>query len=67
MSLKGAGYIVGAFEHPTRKAPDKSVTLLHAECAKGALEDAGLIKGDIDGYSAPATHPASARCRWSIT
>ena len=50
MSLKGAGYIVGAFEHPTRKAPDKSVTLLHAECAKGALEDAGLTKDDIDGY-----------------
>src|SRR6202008_2674607 len=50
MSLKGAGYIVGAFEHPTRKAPDKSVTLLHAEVAKGALEDAGLTKDDIDGY-----------------
>ena len=42
MSLRGAGYIVGAWEHPTRKAPDKSVTLLHAECAKGALDDAGL-------------------------
>ena len=40
MSLKGAGYIVGAWEHPTRKATDKSVTLLHAECAKGALDDA---------------------------
>ena len=35
-------YIAGAFEHPTRKAPDKSVAALHAECAKGALEDAGL-------------------------
>ena len=23
---------------------------LHAECAKGALEDAGLTKNDIDGY-----------------
>ena len=50
MSLKGAGYIVGAYEHPTRKAADKSVTLLHAECAKGALEDAGLTKDDVDGY-----------------
>ena len=27
---------------PTRKAPDKSIALLHAECAKGALADAGL-------------------------
>src|ERR1700677_2607505 len=50
MSLRGAGYIVGAWEHPTRKATDKSVTLLHAECAKGALADAGLSKDDVDGY-----------------
>src|ERR1700733_6626843 len=63
MSLKGAGYIVGAFEHPTRKAADKSVTLLHAECAKGALADAGLTKDDIDGYfcagDAPGLGPLS--------
>ena len=50
MSLKGAAYIVGAWEHPTRKAPDKSIALLHAECAKGALADAGLTKDDVDGY-----------------
>ena len=43
-------YIMGAFEHPTRKAPDKSVAQLHAEVAKGALADAGLTKDDIDGY-----------------
>jgi acetyl-CoA C-acetyltransferase len=50
MSIKGVAYIAGAFEHPTRKAPGKSVAQLHAECAKGALEDAGLSKDDIDGY-----------------
>ena len=50
MSLKGAAYIAGAWEHPTRKAPDKSIALLHAECAKGALADAGLTKDDVDGY-----------------
>lgn len=50
MSIKGKAYIVGAFEHPTRKAPDKSIAQLHAECAKGAIEDAGLTKDDIDGY-----------------
>ncbi|MCC6889876.1 MAG: thiolase domain-containing protein [Hyphomicrobiales bacterium] len=50
MSIKGAAHIVGAYEHPTRKAPDKSVAQLHAECAKGALEDAGLGKADVDGY-----------------
>ncbi|MCC6535091.1 MAG: thiolase domain-containing protein [Burkholderiales bacterium] len=50
MTIKGKAYIVGAFEHPTRKAPDKSVAQLHAECARGAIEDAGLKKEDIDGY-----------------
>ncbi len=50
MSIKGKAYIVGAFEHPTRKAPDKSVAQLHAECARGALLDAGLAKSEIDGY-----------------
>ena len=50
MSTKGKAYIVGAYEHPTRKAPDTSLAQLHAECAKGAIEDAGLTKDDIDGY-----------------
>ncbi|MEH7111370.1 thiolase domain-containing protein [Neobacillus niacini] len=50
MTIKGMAYIAGAFEHPTRKAPDKSVAVLHAECAKGALEDAGLTFSDVDGY-----------------
>ena len=50
MSIKGQAYIVGAYEHPTRKAPDKSVAQLHAESAAGALADAGLTKDDIDGY-----------------
>ena len=50
MSIKGKAYIAGAYEHPTRKAPDKSVYQLHAECAKGALADAGLSLRDVDGY-----------------
>jgi len=50
MSLKGKAYIVGAWEHPTRKAPDISLMQLHAECAKGALNDAGLSVKDVDGY-----------------
>jgi acetyl-CoA C-acetyltransferase len=50
MSLKGKAYIVGAWEHPTRKAPDISLMQLHAECAKGALDDAGLSIKDVDGY-----------------
>ncbi len=50
MSIRGKAFIAGAFEHPTRLAPDKSTAQLHAECAKGALEDAGLSKDDVDGY-----------------
>ncbi|HKY95065.1 MAG TPA: thiolase domain-containing protein [Kiloniellales bacterium] len=50
MSLKRKAYIAGAFEHPTRFAPDKSVPQLHAECAAGALADAGLSFADVDGY-----------------
>ena len=50
MSIKGKAYIMGAYEHPTRDAPDKSTPQLHAECARGALADAGLTPDDIDGY-----------------
>src|ERR1700761_875098 len=50
LSIKGKAYIAGIYEHPTRHAPDKSTAQLHAEVAKGALEDAGLTKADIDGY-----------------
>jgi acetyl-CoA C-acetyltransferase len=50
MSIKGKAYIMGAFEHPTRLAKDKSVAQLHAESALGALRDAGLSRDDVDGY-----------------
>jgi acetyl-CoA C-acetyltransferase len=50
MSINGKAYIAGVYEHPTRKADDKSLPQLHAESALGALEDAGLTKADVDGY-----------------
>jgi acetyl-CoA C-acetyltransferase len=50
MSIRGQACIVGAFEHPTRKAENKTVAQLHAECARGALQDAGLSLRDVDGY-----------------
>src|SRR5512134_3322780 len=63
MSIRGKAYVVGAYEHPTRKAEDKSVAQLHAEVARGALEDAGLTKADVDGYfcagDAPGLGPLS--------
>ena len=63
MSLDGVACIAGAWEHPTRKATDKSVAQLHAECAAGALVDAGLTRADVDGYfcagDAPGMGPLS--------
>ena len=63
MTIKNKAFIAGAYEHPTRKAPDKSVAQLHAECARGALADAGLNKDDVDGYfcagDAPGMGPFS--------
>jgi len=50
MTINSKAYIVGAYEHPTRKAPDKTVAQLHAESARGALADAGLSLADVDGY-----------------
>ena len=63
MSIRGQAYIAGIYEHPLRKAPDKSLAQLHAEVAKGALADAGLSKNDVDGYfcagDAPGLGPLS--------
>jgi acetyl-CoA C-acetyltransferase len=63
MTIKGKAYIAGVYEHPTRKADDKSLAQLHAEAAKGALEDAGLTRDDVDGYfcagDAPGLGPLS--------
>ena len=50
MTIKGKAYIAGAYEHPLRKAPDTSTMQLHAQCAFGALADAGLELADVDGY-----------------
>ena len=48
MSRSERAYVAGAFEHPTREAPDRSEMQLHAEVADGALTDAGLGLADVD-------------------
>ncbi|MCA1748904.1 MAG: thiolase domain-containing protein, partial [Sphingomonadales bacterium] len=50
MTIRGRAFVAGAFEHPVRKAPDISTPELHAQCAAGALADAGLSLDDVDGY-----------------
>src|ERR1041384_5625198 len=60
LTIKGKAYIAGIFEHPTRHAPDKSTAQLHAEVAKGAIEDAGVSRADIDGYFCAGDAPGGA-------
>ena len=50
MSIRGKAHVMGVFEHPARDLPDHSVQQIHAECAVGALADAGLSIRDVDGY-----------------
>jgi len=63
MPRPALAYIVGAYEHPLRNAPETSVAQLHAEVAAGALADAGMTKDDVDGFfcgpDAPGTGPLS--------
>ena len=66
MTIKRQACIAGALEHPLRKAPDKTTAQLHAECARGALADAGLIK-DVDGYFCSGDAPGIGSSAWSTT
>jgi len=56
MSIRGKAYIAGVYEHPLRVIPDKSSSLIQAECAFGALADAGLTLADVDGYFTDSAH-----------
>jgi acetyl-CoA acetyltransferase len=49
VALSGQIAIAGVYEHPTRWAPEKTESQIMAECARGALEDAGLTLEDVDG------------------
>jgi acetyl-CoA C-acetyltransferase len=60
MTIKGKAFIAGAWEHPTRYAPDKSIAQIHAECALGALRDAGLTARDVDGYFCAGDAPGAS-------
>lgn len=57
MGRTAKAFVAGAYEHPTRKATDKTVAMLHAEVARGALADAGLSKSDVDGFFCDGSVP----------
>lgn len=50
MASSHKAYIIGAYEHPTRKADGISLAQLHADVARGAAADAGIPLDLIDGY-----------------
>jgi acetyl-CoA C-acetyltransferase len=50
VSIRGKAFIAGAYEHPGRRLPDKTIPQIHAEIAVGALSDAGLTLKDVDGF-----------------
>ena len=52
MSLSGKIAIAGAFEHPTRWAPEKTEWQIMGESARGALADCGLSLREVDGLFA---------------
>ncbi len=53
----GRTAVVGAWEHPTRFAPHMTPFQIHAECARGALADAGLGIRDVDGFFTSGVGP----------
>jgi acetyl-CoA C-acetyltransferase len=57
MSFAGGIAVVGAFEHPTRFAPNRTAYQIAAESARGALADAGLTLADVDGYATSGVGP----------
>ena len=57
MSIPGAAYIAGIYEHPVRRADHLSTAQLHADVARGALADAGLTLADVDGFFCGADAP----------
>jgi len=63
VTIRNRARIVGAYEHPERVIPGKSIAQVHGEVALGALADAGLRLDDVDGYfcagDAPGFGPIS--------
>lgn len=55
MSIRGAAFIAGIYEHPGRDLPNHTIWDIHAEVAIGALADAGLSMSDVDALFCDGT------------
>ena len=55
MSIRGAAFIAGIYEHPGRDLPQHTIWDIHTEVALGALADAGLSMTDVDALFCDGT------------
>ena len=59
--------IVGVYESPRRKAPGVHPFAIQAECILGAVADAGLELGDVDGFATAAGFPSEGGLQMSLS
>ncbi len=57
LAIGGYGVFGGAYDHPRREIPDRTIAQIHHEVAVGALTDAGLTLADVDAYFCDSTAP----------
>lgn len=55
MTIRGAAFIAGIYEHPGRDLPQHTIWDIHTEVALGALTDAGLTFADVDAVFCDGT------------
>lgn len=55
MSIRGAAFVAGIYEHPGRDLPEHTIWDIHTEVALGALADAGLTLADVDAVFCDGT------------
>ncbi|MEY3805459.1 MAG: hypothetical protein RIR69_271, partial [Actinomycetota bacterium] len=55
MSIRGAAFVAGIYEHPGRDLPNHTIWDIHTEVALGALADAGLTLADVDAVFCDGT------------
>jgi acetyl-CoA acetyltransferase len=59
--------VVGVYESPLRRAPGVHPYAIHAECILGALADAGLELGDVDGFATAASFPSEGGLQMAMS
>jgi len=56
VNTEASAAVIGAYEHPARKIPDGTVADVISDVAFGAMKDAGVSPGEIDGFLFAGVH-----------